>query len=87
MIRNVSIIVALHAHYPGYTTPPHVHTHRVTTQTDLLSGPFVDSVGRLDLSKAQNSDSGIYRCTGVDVAGGSGYQLFNVEINNVDGKQ
>ncbi|XP_064384209.1 uncharacterized protein LOC135333223 [Halichondria panicea] len=61
-----------------------INALRVTTQTDLLSGPFVDSVGRLDLSKAQNSDSGIYRCTGVDVAGGSGYQLFNIEINNVD---
>ncbi len=46
----------------------------------------MDSVGRLDLSKAQRSDSGIYRCTGVDVAGGSGYQLFNVEITTVDGK-
>ena len=85
-LRNVPIIVALHI--TQATQPPSSHTHRVTTQTDLLSGPFVDSMGCLNLSKAQNS--GIYRSidvpewtwqVAVDL-----YQLFNIEINNVDGK-
>ena len=66
----------------------HLHTHtldlrlsfRVTENEDVISGLFVDSEGRLDLSRAVASDSGLYRCTGVDIAGASGSQLFNIEI-------
>ena len=50
-------------------------------------GPFVDSAGRLDLTRAGFNDTDFYRCTGVDVAGGSGFQIFRVEIVVGDGEQ
>lgn len=53
---------------------------RVTTLTTVSSGPFVDSMGRLDLTRAMVNDSDIYRCVGIDVLGNTGFQLFNVEI-------
>jgi len=48
-----------------------------------VSGVFVDSQGRLDLSRAALTDSGIYRCTGVDVAGASAFRLYNVDIVDI----
>lgn len=58
----------------------------MTTQTNVTMGPFVDSANRLDLTRANINDSGIYRCTGVDVAGGRGSQLYNIEVVTTDGK-
>ena len=45
----------------------------------------MDSAGRLDLTRALVNDTDFYRCTGVDVAGGSGSQLFRVEVVAGDG--
>ena len=44
------------------------------------SGPFVNSDGELDLSDADPEDSGIYTCFGVDAAGKSASQRFNVQV-------
>lgn len=49
------------------------------------TGPFVDNLDRLDLTRASISDTGMYKCTGVDAIGGRGSQVFTVEIV-VDGK-
>jgi len=50
------------------------------TTTTISSGPFVNVNGELDLSRTTVTDSGFYRCFGVDVTGNSASQLFLVEV-------
>ena len=47
---------------------------------NVISGPFVNEQGQLDLTLATEDDSMFYQCTGVDVAGASASQLFRVEV-------
>ena len=49
-------------------------------ETNVISGPFVNEQGQLDLTLAREEDSMFYLCTGVDVAGASASQLFRVEV-------
>ena len=44
--------------------------------TNVTSGPFVNEQGQLDLTLAKEEDL----CIGVDVAGASASQLFQVEV-------
>ena len=87
MLWSLTVMYAhTHTHTHNPTHPPThtpTHTHRVTTLTTVTSGPFVNSLGQLDLTRAVPNDSDIYRCTGTDVVGNSGFQLFNVEVITV----
>lgn len=53
---------------------------RVPMEMNVISGPFVNEQGQLDLTLAREEDSMFYLCTGVDVAGASASQLFRVEV-------
>ena len=53
---------------------------RVTTETNVTTGPFVNEQGQLDLSRAMEEDTMFYLCTGVDVAGASASELFRIIV-------
>ena len=53
---------------------------RVTMATNVTTGPFVNTLGQLDLSRATEDDTMFYLCTGVDVAGASASQLFRIDV-------